>query len=299
VAWRGLHISQPAKLRLAQRRLEVAQEAGVHQFPLEDLAWVVLDTPEITTSAALLAACMQNGIMVIVSDDKHLPCGVALPFHQHFRQADVASLQLAASAPLKKRLWQSIVRQKIVNQADALDLSGGEGCATLMEISRRARSGDPDNVEARAARFYWSHLFADFRRQDESDKRNALLNYGYAIVRAALARSLVAYGFLPAFGLHHQSVQNAFNLADDLIEPYRPFIDRLAHARSVDGMGDANEGTLEIEDRRAMAAILSTNVCMADEELSFLSAVDRTVETLQRAFSSGETDALVLPSFTR
>lgn len=295
MAWRGLHISRPASLCLKNRRVEVDQEDGVLQFPLEDVAWIIVDTPQVTASAALLSACMAAGVPLVISDERHMPCGALLPFHQHFRQAEVAHIQIAVSAPLKKRLWQAIVRQKIHNQADTLDIVGGDGARTMREMTRHVGSGDPDAVEARAARFYWSRLFADFRRQDDDDLRNALLNYGYAVMRAAIARSLVAHGFLPAFGLHHQSVQNAFNLADDLIEPYRPFVDGAAHAQCAAAHGGGKSGPMELPDRQAMAAVLSGNAMIGGEQVPVLTAVDKTVPSLLRAYSSGDADAVVLP----
>lgn len=295
MAWRGLHISRPASLRLKNKRLEVDQEDGVLQFPLEDVAWVVLDTPQVKTSAALLSACMEAGVLLVVSDNRHMPCGTLLPFHQHFRQAEVAHIQIAVSAALKKRLWQRLVRQKIRNQADALEEAGGEGAVTLREMTRHVGSGDPDAVEARAARYYWSRLFSEFRRHDDDDRRNALLNYGYAVVRAAIARSLVAHGFLPAFGIHHESIQNAFNLADDLIEPYRPFVDRMVHTRGAGKAGGAKSGSMDLADRQAMAAVLSAKATIGNGQVTILTAIDRTVASLQRAYSAGEAKELALP----
>lgn len=295
MAWRGLHISRPAGLRLKNRRLEVDRDDGTLQFPLEDIAWVVLDTPQVTTSAALLSACMEAGVLLVVTDKRHMPCGTLLPFHQHFRQAEVAHLQIAAPAALKKRLWQTIVRRKIGNQADALDGAGGAGAATLREMTRHVRSGDAGAVEARAARYYWPRLFPDFRRHDEDDRRNALLDYGYAVMRAAIARSLVAHGFLPAFGLHHDSIQNAFNLADDLIEPYRPFVDLMAQAHCAELAEDVKAGSMDLEDRQTMAAVLSTKARIGKDRLDILTAVDRTVGSLQRAIAAGQAKELALP----
>ena len=156
MAWRGLHIGRPSRLSLKAQRLVVEQEDDEPvSFPLEDVAWVVLDTPQVTASAALMAACVQAAIPVVFSDGKHIPCGVLLPFHQHWQQAGVARAQIAAGTPLKKRLWQAIVRRKIENQAAVLDWAQVEGGRTLREMTPRVRSGDPDNVEARGARFYW------------------------------------------------------------------------------------------------------------------------------------------------
>jgi len=296
MAWRGLHISRPARLSLKSRRLVVEQDEDEPlSFPLEDVAWVVLDTPQATASAALMSACLQAGIPVVYSDDKHIPCGVLLPFHQHWQQAGVARAQIAAGEPLKKRLWQAIVRRKIENQAAVLDRAQAEGAGTLREMTGHVRSGDPGNVEARAARFYWQQLFEDFRRQDESDLRNAMLNYGYAVLRAGIARGLVAAGLLPAFGIHHAGAQNAFNLADDLLEVLRPVADWAAFCLSGHGRRP-EEKTLTRDHRQALVGVMTEAVVIEGEQLTVLPAVDRVVASLVRALSGEGADALVLPN---
>ena len=295
MAWRGLHISRPSRLTLQSRRLVVEQEEDESvAFPLEDVAWVVLDTPQVTASAALMSACLGAGIPVIYSDEKHIPCGVLLPFHQHWQQAAVARTQIGASEPLKKRLWQAVVRRKLENQAAVLDRAQIEGGGTLREMRAHVKSGDPGNVEARGARFYWPRLFEDFRRRNEDDPRNAMLNYGYAVLRAGVARGLVAAGLLPAFGIHHCGAQNAFNLADDLLEVLRPVADLTAFELSNQGRRPAEE-TLTCEHRQRLAGVMTDTLVIEGEQLALLSAVDRMVASLVRALSGEGTAALKLP----
>src|SRR6266568_3920759 len=222
MAWKGLHLTQAARLSLADSQLCVKQDTGEVRIALEDLAWIVIDTPQATLSSALMAACMDAGIALVFTDERHTPSGLTLPFHRHHRQGAVAKLQIETKDSVKKRLWQAIVRAKIINQAAALATLGRDDAGTLKEIARHVEPGDPDNVEARAARFYWGRVFADFIRDEADDRRNKMLNYGYAVVRAGVARALVASGFLPAFGLKHDGAANAFNLADDFVEPFRP-----------------------------------------------------------------------------
>lgn len=294
MAWRGLHLSRPARLSLQHRRILVAQDEGEVSFPLEDVAWVVLDTPQVTATSALISACLQAGIPMIFCDARHTPCGMLLPFHQHFQQAGVARQQMAASAPLQKRLWQSIVRRKLGNQAANLDRLQVEGGSTLREMARHVKSGDPDNVEARAARYYWQRLFSDFRRQDEADLRNAMLNYGYAVLRAAVARALVAAGLLPSFGVHHAGALNAFNLADDVLEVLRPLADWKVY--ELTGPKKPEPGAeLTREDRQALAGVMMDSVVLQGEQLTVLPAMDRTVASLVRAFAGDGPEALVLP----
>ncbi len=296
MAWRGLHLTRPSRLSLADGQVVIAQDDGDVRLAIEDVAWIILDTQQSTLTGALLSACMAAGIAIIVTDETHTPCGVTLPFHQHFRQADVANRQTSLSAPFKKRLWQAVVRRKIENQAAALQAVGAGGAGTLREMARLVGSGDPDNVEARAARYYWGQLFAEFRREDEGDRRNKLLNYGYAVVRSGVARALVAYGLIPSLGIMHASVSNAFNLADDLVEPFRPFVDILVW-RTV-GKGRPGRDDLTLEDRRAMAGALLAEAQTGAEAVTLLVATERAAASLIRAMEGGSSALLELPLVT-
>lgn len=212
MAWRGVHISKPARLNFRDRQLIVSQDDGEVSLSVEDIAWLILDTPQISITGSLLSALAENGVVMIVPDTKHHPAGVLLPFHQHHAQASIAHMQVNISLPLKKRLWQKLIVAKIRNQAMLLEQLGRPHAKALYAMAERVGSGDPDNIEAQAARNYWPALFSDFTRGNENDWRNALLNYGYMVVRAAIARACVASGLLPAFGIHHESQMNAFNL---------------------------------------------------------------------------------------
>jgi len=191
VAWKGVHLTTPARLSLADGQLVVDQDAQT-RIALEDIAWIIVDDQRITITAKLLSACMVSGIALVVTDERHTPSGLALPFHTHYRQAAVAATQIAISLPLKKRLWQSIVRSKIENQAACLIALERDGATKVAAMSPRVGSGDPDNIEARAARAYWGSLFNDFTRCDEADRRNKMLNYGYAVVRSSSGEDRLA-----------------------------------------------------------------------------------------------------------
>lgn len=293
MAWKGLHLTQPAKLSLADGQCCVKRDDGEVCIAIEDLAWIVLDTPHATLTSALMSACMDAGVAIIFTDARHTPSGLTLPFHRHHRQGAVARLQAEAKESLKNRLWQMIIRRKIINQAAVLSELGKADAATLKKIARHVEPGDPENVEARAARFYWGRLFADYIRDDPDDRRNKLLNYGYAVVRAGVARGLVAAGLIPVFGLAHEGAANAFNLADDLVEPFRPFVDRLAFKTSADGSG--KDGDLTIQDRRVMAGALLINAKTGGESVTLLVAAESAAQSLVRAFESEKTDRLVLP----
>jgi CRISP-associated protein Cas1 len=292
MAWRGVHISKPARLSHRDKQIVVDQDDASVTLPLEDIAWLVLDTPQISVTGALLSALSDAGVALIVPDAKHHPSGVLLPFHRHHAQAAIAHAQVAMSQPLKKRLWQHLVVSKIENQAAVLAALGAPDAKPLKAMATQVNTGDPENVEARAARLYWSKLFEDFKRQDENDRRNALLNYGYAVMRAAIARACVANGLIPAFGLHHASKTNAFNLVDDVIEPFRPLVDTCAwtQARTADGK------ELTVEDRRVMAAVLNENCCIGKERLTLLAATEIVSASLVAAIEHNSAALLKLPT---
>lgn len=296
MAWKGLHLSRPARLALKNSQIAVSiDEEPEVRLPLEDVAWIVIDTPQCTITSALISACMAEGIAIVFTDATHTPSGLALPFHRHFKTAEAAQLQVNLGAPLKKRLWQRIVRQKILNQAAALDLFARPGASTLREMAKLVGSGDPENVEARAAREYWGKFWGQFRREDGGDRRNGLLNYGYAVVRSGVARSLVAAGLIPAFGLMHASVSNAFNLADDIVEPFRPFVDALARRTAGETADQRDETETSLADRRAMAQALLENCSVSGETVNLLTACERAALSLVKAMSECETEALSLP----
>jgi CRISPR-associated protein Cas1 len=292
VAWRGLHVSRATRLSLADNQIVAKQDEAEARVSIEDIAWIVLDSPQVTLSTALISACMDAGVVVVTTDRTHTPNGLMLPFHRHHRQAEMAELQVGLSAPLKKRLWQTIVRMKIENQAANLKACGQDATA-LRAMAHLVGSGDPDNTEARAARAYWPRLFADFLRDDDSDKRNALLNYGYAVVRSAVARALVAVGLIPAFGLNHASVTNAFNLADDVVEPFRPFVDN--QVWRLTAKGTVKEGQTTVEERRLLASILTETAAFGAETVSLLTATEQAAESLVRAMQTSSATVLQMP----
>jgi CRISPR-associated protein Cas1 len=294
MAWRGVHVTQPARLAVADGQLAVDQADGSVRLPLEDVAWIVIDTPQTLLTTSLLSACMDAGIAVVVTDDRHTPSGVMLPFHRHHRQAGVAALQVESSAPLRKRLWQAVVRAKLNNQAAALT-ECGSNARPILAMAALVGSGDPENVEARAAREYWRRLFPDFTRDDATDKRNAALNYGYAVMRAAVARGAVAAGLLPALGIQHASALNPFNLADDLLEPFRPFVDRAVWRMTSEGR--QRDGGLSVEERRSLAALPLEPAIVGRETVTLLVATELAGESLVRAFEAGSASLLNLPQF--
>ncbi len=300
--WRGLHLTESASLSRRQAGLEIKRDGQDNvRIPLEDIAWIVIDTRDVTITSGLLSSCAENGIAVIFTDNRHMPSGSLLPFHINYAQAEVSHLQFAAPGVLRRRLWRRTVRSKILNQAAVLEKAESSNFRVLRNLARQVQPGDPDNIEARAARRYWSSLFTAFRRDiDATDRTNALLNYGYAVMRAGVARSLTVAGLVPAIGIHHQSQTNPFNLADDLIEPFRPAVDWLAYEmREPDDWGDVNDSSLGLpkEDRQRLAGILTRQIRIENEEMNVLNAIDRSVASFVRSLRSRKSGDLELPEF--
>jgi len=290
VTWRSVVISRPAKLRREQFRLAVEQEQTAF-VPFEDIAVIVLNHREITLTHPVLSACGEYGISLFATGDTHHPSGVFLPFLPHSRATRWLRLQLDLPRPVAKQAWAAIVRKKIANQAACLRLAGHDGSDRLDSYARRVRSGDGGNLEGQAAAFYFTQMFGKDFRRDQARFLNAALDYGYAVLRGTIARGLVAHGLLPSIGLFHASEQNAFNLADDVIEPFRPLADLFV---SKHVMPDDDE--LRPEDKVALVGLLNLDVGMPRGKMSVLSAIEQTIESLARIYDGGSESLLELPT---
>ena len=206
----------------------VTGEPSEHTRPIEDIGVIVIESEQVTLSSYLISSLLENKVVVIVCDQKHMPFGLMLPLVGNTEQTERFNAQIEASLPLKKQLWQQTIAMKIRNQAAVLKRVNNMEVGNMIAWSSQVRSGDSDNLEGRAAAYYWKNLFEDnpgFIRRQEGIDPNGLLNYGYAILRAIIARSLVASGLIPTLGIHHSNKYNAYCLADDIMEPYRPYVD--------------------------------------------------------------------------
>jgi CRISP-associated protein Cas1 len=222
-----------------------------------------------------------------------MPISTTLPFHTHHKQAAITALQLGLSMPFKKRCWQAIVQTKITNQAHVLAYFGRSHTQALRAMAKRVASGDPDNIEARAARQYWSSLFSDFIRDDPVDLRNKMLNYGYAVLRAMLARAMVGAGLFPSIGLHHASQTNAYNLADDMIEPFRPLVDVLVFEMATSRKADDE---LTVEDRRKLAGVPLGSIRFGSAQMGVLAATEACIASLVQSMEAYSVAKLTLPT---
>ncbi len=290
MVWRSVVISQPAKLKREHFSLVVEQDRSA-RVPFEDIAVIVLNHREITITHPVLSACGEYGIALYSTGDNHQPNGVFTPFLSHSRATRMLRLQLGIDKPSAKRAWAEIVKVKISNQGACLRLSGKAESDRLDSYARRVRSGDSENMEAQASAYYFPQLFGrGFDRSQES-WINAALDYGYAIMRGAIARALVAHGLMPSIGLFHRSEQNAFNLADDLIEPFRPLVD----LHVFKAMPTITDGALVPSDKVALVALLNNDVLMPRGQMTVLSAIEYATEALIRLYDGGSEDVLELP----
>ncbi|HMU65222.1 MAG: type II CRISPR-associated endonuclease Cas1 [Nitrosomonas sp.] len=290
VVWRSIVISRPARLRREHHSLAIEQEQTAF-VPFEDIAVIMLNHREITLTHAVLSACGEHGISLFATGMTHHPCGVFLSFLPHTRATRWLRLQLSLPRPLAKQIWASIVRKKIANQATCLKLSNREGADRLESYVQRVRSGDTSNLEGQAAAFYFAKLFGKNFRRPHKHFINAVLDYGYAILRGAIARALVAHGLFPSLGLFHASEQNAFNLADDIIEPFRPLVDLFATNLAI-----PIDDELSPETKVALINLLNVDVIMPRGKMSVLSAIEHVVESLARIYDDGDKVCLELPS---
>lgn len=294
MAWRAVLLTGRARLRLNQQCCLVERDEGEIRLAFEDLAGVVLDTPEVSLSSALLARFAREKVLLVTCDERHLPNGALLPLQGHFRQLVTLRRQLTLSQKMKKRLWQRLIAGKVANQGRVLARFGHKEASALFAMAERVAPGDPDNIEARAARDYFARLFPNFRRRPrEGDLCNAMLNYAYALLRAGLARALVAQGFHPALGIWHDSVDNPFNLADDLIEPWRPLAD--LHVAHHLGARQPTSDELTTEDRRELARLLVSELRLDGQITTVSWALERFVDSFLLAIEQQRAEALLLP----
>lgn len=293
---RTLYFGNPAYLSLRNSQLVIGKPDDgdlpsdedllnpVKTIPIEDIGVVILDNKQITITSSIISALLDNNVALITCNEKSMPTGLMLPLESHSVQSERFKDQLGASLPLRKQLWQQTVEAKIRNQAAVLKYVTGSEAENMMIWSRNVRSGDSGNMEARAASFYWKNVFPDvdhFTRDRYSPYPNNFLNYGYAILRAIIARSLVASGLLPTMGIHHHNRYNAYCLADDIMEPYRPFVDKLV----IDIMKDTQDEDLNRGIKARLLGIPVLDVIIDGHRSPLIIAATTTTASLYKCFS--------------
>lgn len=293
---RTLYFGNPAYLKTRNEQLVIEmQDSGeTKSAPIEDIGLLILDHQQITLTQALLAKLLANNTAVITCDEKHHPTGMLFNLDGHTLQSQKFQAQVAASIPLKKQLWQQTVTCKIENQAALLALEREEN-KMLLTYAREVKSGDSENQEAKAAAYYWKRIFPDFlefSREPQGPPPNNLLNYGYAILRALVARSLTASGLLPTLGIHHRNQYNAYCLADDIMEPYRPFVDKVV-CHIIRGNGKFLEMTPSM--KKVLLEIPAMDVLIDGQKSPLMSAVQRTTASLAKCYE-GKARKILYPT---
>lgn len=305
---RTLYFGHPAYLSLRQAQLvirlpevetndrlpEAFKNGAERTVPIEDIGVMVLDHPRITLTQGVLEALLDRRCAVLTCDRNHLPVGWLLPLCGNATQNERFRYQLEASQPLRKQLWQQTVQAKIAHQAAVLHRNRGVSVRNMQRWVAEVRSGDPDNLEARAAAYYWSRLFPieGFRRDREGPPPNHLLNYGYAVLRAVTARALAISGLLPVWGIHHRNRYNAYCLADDIMEPYRPYVDQVVYDLVAD-YGAAAELTVEVKTQLLSIPVLDVRI--DGERRPLQVAMGQTTASLYRCFK-GELRKIAYPA---
>lgn len=273
---------------------EAMKKEAERTIPIEDIGVVILDNRRITITSGVMEALLENNCAVITCNQKSMPIGLLLPLSGNTIQNERFHSQLEASLPLRKQLWQQTIKQKILNQEHTLRINTDKETNCMRVWSNDVRSGDPDNLEARAAAYYWKNLFTEypnFVRDREGIPPNNLLNYGYAILRAIIARALVGSGLLPTLGIHHHNRYNAYCLADDIMEPYRPYVDQLV-LDIIHNYTEISDITREIKMQLLSIPIL--DVVINGKRSPLMIAVQQTTASLAKCFA-GESKRISYP----
>lgn len=291
---RVLCFENPARLSLKLAQMVVELQDVTRTLPIEDIGVVILDHKQITITHALIDALLANNVAIVTSNDKHLPVGLMLPLDGNTLQSERFRAQIDASEPLKKQMWQQTIVAKILGQAHVLGTQLIKH-NNMLKWAKDVRSGDPENMEARAAAFYWRNMFEKdaFIRDPQGLPPNNLLNYGYSIVRAMMARALVGAGLLPTLGIHHHSRYDAYCLADDIMEPYRPFVDMKVLEMWKNG-GITSD--ISSDQKRELLGITTMDVSISGHRSPMMLAIQTTAQSVQKCYS-GEARKIIYPDW--
>ena len=289
-----IYVSRPASLSLKDRQFVIhfKDDGSLRIVPVEDIGFVVLENQQIAVTVPLIAALSENNVAIVFCDNHLMPVALSLAFEGNSVQQEVLKNQLSASVPLNKNLWKQIIISKIENQAALLDKVNRDG-SRLHRLAKDVKSGDSDNKEGIAARIYWQSLFGSgFYRSREGMPPNNLLNYGYSILRSAVARAIVGSGLNPGLGVFHRNRYNAFPLADDLMEPFRPFVDEIVFNLWESGVSEMNR-----EIKASLLSVLSCDTIFNDECKPLMVGLSSSTASMVRCYSKDSAE-LVLPKFS-
>lgn len=285
-----LFFTNKCSITTANEQLVITSDSVNRTIPIEDIGYVIIDHNEVYISMPALNKLINNNCACIICDDKHLPNGMLLNLNSHNIQQEIFKHQINASAPLKKQLWQQTIKEKIRNQGVLLEKITSKA-NTFEFLESKVLSGDTTNMEAVAAKFYWKSFFdQDFKRERFGNYPNNFLNYGYAILRAATARALSGSGLLNTLGIHHKSKYNAFALADDIMEPFRPAVDEAVNFI----MQHYDEQELTTEIKSELLQVLTRTVYFKNEKSPLMVGLQKTASSLQQCYT-GERKKIKYP----
>jgi len=294
---RIIDISEPAYIHLKNRQLLIDKEGKtVGQIPIEDLSIVIFENPRIVLTQSVVIVCQKNNVALVFCDERHLPYSLLLPLSDgNSLHNKILRQQIETTSPTKKRLWKSVVQNKIKQQIIVLE-KANKSTVQLERLVKKVKSGDPENIEAQAARKYWRILFGDdFRRNIDEPGINGLLNYGYAIIRAVIARAIVGGGLHPAIGVFHQNQYNGLCLADDLMEPLRPWVDWLVYdfvAHTELELPEVNQ-----ETKKMLLELPACTVTYSKQKMPLMNACHYLIADFKKAFEDPRLK-LVYPEYS-
>jgi len=289
---RTIAIENPCKLSIKDRQLLIEKNGGLAgKIPVEDIGVLLVDHPAVLYTHACFTELLENNCAVVLSGKNHHPNGLLLPLDGNSVQSERFRHQVESSLPLKKQLWRQTIRAKIRNQALHLQQCGA-GAEKLFDLSQKVKSGDSDNLEAQSARYYWPRIFGSkFSRDRNGKPPNNMLNYGYTVLRAGVARALVSAGLLPTLGIHHRSRYNAFCLADDIMEPFRPYVDKIVFELREE---HPKAEILTTEIKQSLLSILTIDAKYKNQTRPLMLGLHQTAASLYRCFA-GEQKSIDYP----
>ena len=290
MSFRTVYITNPCTIKVKNGQLVIRTDAD-YEIPAEDIEAMIIENRQIRITASVVDKLLENDALIYWCDEKHLPSGITIPFAGHYKKAEAMNNQLNLSRKAAGRIWQKIIRQKIINQANIIRNIDGVQFEIICNLARDVEEFDVTHREGFAARLYFQTLFGEtFKRREESIL-NGALNYGYSIIRGAIARDVSAHGFETSFGLFHHSALNAFNLADDLIEPFRPIVDQYVYNH----INDLHE-ELSASTKSELVSVLNTRVQISNQSYTVLDAVHLMIKSLAGCYRRDSAAGLILPA---
>ena len=292
--FRVVYIANPCSLNFKNNSLVVKNEQGETNVPLNDISTILIDNLQVNISAFLLSKISESKIVLIIVDERHLPCGVLLPFSGKVRMMEAYNYQMSLKDDFIGDLWKKIVKNKIENQAKVLEFGNQLSFIKLKNYTLELKPHDSTNIEGSSALLYWKMIFSnslDYFTRNKDDIRNSSLNYGYAILRSIIANSLTCKGFILHQGIHHKNQQNQFNLADDIIEPFRPFVDlEVYNMFELEGIDEEN---LTKDIKKRLLSIVDATVLINNEKFTMLNAIDKYTDSLFNSFKKQNINELI------